>query len=73
MNESRVGHLPGRQPIWVELVDRIVAHIGIVVDVVGVSDRIDLIEPPQRWVIDPSLVVVGLRFWDLDLAGVAVA
>ncbi len=62
-----------KSAIRVIQIDRIIRDIGVEVDLIVVSDRIRLQEPPERRRIDPRLVVVHAELGEPRLAGIAEA
>jgi hypothetical protein len=59
------------KPQWIDIVNRITAHIGIPVHPVAVSDGIGLHEPAERGAVHPGFVIVHADLAEPCLARVA--
>jgi hypothetical protein len=55
---------------WICVIDRIVADISVEVELVVISDRIDLQEPSERRRVDAGLVVIHPDLGQPDLPGI---
>jgi hypothetical protein len=54
-------------------VQRIIAHIRIEIDVILISDRIGLQEPPEAWGVQPRFVVIEPELRNPSLTGILKA